>query len=266
MTLTLGSGPLSGTPLETRNYTIDGPAHRLLAHPHPRRIRAELGGETVVDTTGGLLLHETGILPVFYAPFGDVNAELLTETDRATHCPFKGDARYWTVRGGDRVEENVMWGYPEPLDGAAYLRDRVAVYWQRMDAWYEEDEQLVGHLRDPYHRVDARRSRREVQVRAGDETVARSSRPVLVFETGLPVRAYVPLADVDRDRLTPTETTTACPYKGIASYWTVQGADGAIADGAFAYPEPLQHEALRDHVCFLGEGIETLIDGERHPS
>jgi uncharacterized protein (DUF427 family) len=159
MALTLGDGPLSSRPRDTVNYRIDGPAHQLLFEPFPRRVRAVFGGETVLDTTSGMLL---------------------TRTAHRTHCPFKGDASYWSVTVGDRTAGNALWSYLDPLPDACWLSDHVALYWASMDAWFDEDEEVAGHLRNPYTRVDTRTCSRQVQVVAGGEVVAESRRAVLL--------------------------------------------------------------------------------------
>ena len=97
MSLTFSAGPLSGHPPETVNYRIEGPAHKLLMHEFPRRIRATFGGQTVVDTTRAVLLHETGLPPQVYVPIEDIRADLIQPTEHHTYCPFKGTASYWTV-------------------------------------------------------------------------------------------------------------------------------------------------------------------------
>ena len=117
MSLTLAHAPLARQPAET-NYAIDGPAHRILFEPFPRRLRAELAGEVVLDTRRAHLLHETGLLPQVYVPLEDVRADLLEPSDHGTHCPFKGDATYRSVRVGDRVSENALWLYEDPIEGA----------------------------------------------------------------------------------------------------------------------------------------------------
>jgi uncharacterized protein (DUF427 family) len=235
MSLTFPGAPLAAEPPATTNYAIDGPKHRLFLHPFPRRVRAQLAGATVLDSTRGALLHESQILPRLYVPLEDVRADLLERTDHATHCPFKGDASYWSVRVGDRVAENAVWTYEDPLPEAAWLRGLVSVYPERMDAWFDEDEEIRGHLRDPYHRVDARHSSRRIEVRADGEVVARTERPVVVFETGNALRFYLPREDVDA-ALVASATTTACPYKGVASYWSL----GDVEDAAWSYEEPLE--------------------------
>ena len=254
MTLTSGGGPLSTPGPEEVNYAVDGPAHRLFMHPFPRRVRAEVGGETVLDTTRGVLLHESNLLPVLYVPLEDVRPDLLEPTDHHTHCPFKGDASYWTIRVGGEVRENAVWAYRDPLPEAPWLRGLAALYVDRVDQWWDEDEP-VRRLRDPYHRVDARRSSRRVCVTRGDEVLAESDRAVLLSETGVPNRWYLPRADV-RAPLTPSDTRAPhCPYKGDARYFHVDGTE----DAAWSYEAPLDGvTAIAGLVSFQGEGIAVV--------
>ena len=147
MSLTLGPGPLGTQPGGEANYSIDGPRHRIWFQPHPRRMRAEVGGRTVLDSTRGYLLHESNIPPRLYVPLEDLDSAVLEATDHTTHCPFKGDASYYTVRVGDVVRENAVWAYPDPMPEAAWLAPYASLYWNLADAWYEEDERLPG-LRD----------------------------------------------------------------------------------------------------------------------
>ena len=253
MSLTLGTAPLSSRRRGLLNSRIDGPAHTLYFEPYERRMRAQLDGETVIDTTGGMLLYESNIAPVLYVPTSDVREDLLTRTEHSTHCPFKGDATYWSV--GEH--ENVLWGYEDPIESASFLRGFMAPYWDRFDAWFEEDEQLHSKLRDPYHRIDVRETSAHVTVRANGEVVAESGRALLVFETGLEARAYMPLDDVRRELLTPSSKETVCPYKGIASYWSI----GGLEDVAWSYRNPIpEAAAIEGLVSFRGEGVEVDID------
>jgi len=234
MGLTIADGPLAPHAPDTVNYRIDGPKHRLYFTAFPRRVRAELAGQVIASTDAGMLLHETGILPQLYVPEADVNEDLLEPTDHHTHCPFKGDASYHTIRAGDEVRENGMWSYPEPLDAASWLRGYRALYWDAADAWFDEDEQVFGHLRDPFHRVDVRPSSRRVRVTLDGQLLAESDQPRLLSETGLPNRWYLSADDL-RVELGPSDTTTICPYKGDAVYGSVPGVD----DAAWSYPDPL---------------------------
>jgi uncharacterized protein (DUF427 family) len=262
MSLTLGSGPFGHHPAGVFNGKFEGPKHLIYFEDHPRRIRAVLGGETVIDTVRGRLLHESGLPAVLYVPLDDVRRDLITPTAHTTHCPFKGDASYWTVSAGGKTAENALWGYPEPIDSAPWLEGYVAAYWDRMDAWYEEAEEIFGHLRDPYHRVDVRAADARVTVRARGEIVAESTRAKLLFETSLPARAYIPLEDVRRDLLEPSDKTSICPYKGTATYWSVRTGSGDLLDDTvWTYAEPLRESAeVAGYVSFLGDGIEVEID------
>lgn len=263
MTLTFPGSPLSGNPPQEVNYRIEGPKHRLLFHPHPRRVRALLGGEVVADTTAGALLHETGILPRFYIPEGDLNTELLEPTDHSTHCPFKGDASYWTVRAGGEVAENAIWTYREPLPEAEWLRGYASIYLEKMDSWLEEDEELRGHLRDPYHRIDVRESSRAVRVTHGDQVVAESERPITLFETGLSTRFYLSKDDLRDGVLEPSEKRTFCPYKGEATYWSVKVGGETLEDAAWSLEDPLEGaHAAAGRVCFLHDELEVKAEGE----
>ena len=262
MSLTLGPGPLAARPGGDFNFGWDGaPAHRLFFEPYPRRLRALVGDRVVLDTVRGRLLHESGLPPAVYLPFDDLDGALLERTRTSTHCPFKGDASYWTLRVGERVLEDAVWAYEQPLEAAPWLAGYASMYWDRADAWFCEDERLFGHLRDPYHRVDVFEASRPVRVRVGGTVVADTARAKLLYETGLPVRAYVPGADVAPGTLSPAERRTVCPYKGKATYWHVH-ADGArVEHGAWSYETPLV-EALEvaRHVSFAGEGIAVEID------
>lgn len=266
MTLTIGRGPFGPNAGGTFNFRREGPAHVLYFEDSPRRVRAELGGETVADSSRMKLLHETGLLPVYYFPRQDVQWDLLEASDHSTHCPFKGDARYWNVRAGGRAAEAAAWAYPEPIEGCPHIADYVAFYWGKMDAWFEEDEEIVVHPRDPYHRIDIRRSSRQVRVTVFGRVVAETGQPSVLFETGLPPRYYIPVDDVREQYLMPTETITHCPYKGAASYWSVTVGERIASDVVWAYENPLP-EALdvEGYRCFHGEDVVVEVDGEPVP-
>ena len=168
-------------------------------------------------------------------PIEDLDASLLQATDTSTHCPFKGDASYWSLLVGERTVEDAVWTYREPLDTAPWLRGLASLYWSKADAWFIEDERVFGRLRDPYHRVDVFEASRPVRVRAGGTMIAQSDRAKLLFETGLAPRVYVPGADILPGVLTPASKRTVCPYKGEATYWNVNG----IENGAWSYETPL---------------------------
>jgi uncharacterized protein (DUF427 family) len=251
MSLTRDPGPLAGHPGNT-NYAIEGPKHRLLATPVPRRVRGEVGGKTVIDTDGAFLLHETGLSPQLYVPLVDVDASALERTETSTHCPFKGDASYRTVAGS----VDAIWVYDEPLEAAAWLDGYAGVYLDRFDKWLDEDDEVQG-FPDPYHRVDIRSTSAHVEVRARGELIAESDRAVVLSETALPNRYYLPVEDVTASLSGPTETTSWCPYKGTASYWTVTVPGGELPDAAWSYEAPFPEcEPVKSYVSFWGDDVE----------
>ncbi|MDT7711189.1 MAG: hypothetical protein QOG20_6796 [Pseudonocardiales bacterium] len=262
MTLTRSDAPLAPNPPATVNYRIDGPAHKLFAQPFHRRVRAEFAGRTVLDTTRGVLLHETALPPRLYVPEEDLDASAFVPTDLSTHCPFKGDATYRSLAVGDRTVENALWAYPEPTDGAPWLAGYASLYWEAADAWFDEDEQ-VRALTDPYHRVDVRSSSRHVEVFAGDELVAESHSPLVMDETGLPLRFYLSPDDITA-KTTATDTSTHCPYKGDARYWTLTLADGReLVDAVWAYDEPLPESSrIAGRVSLLHDDLRVVVDGQ----
>jgi uncharacterized protein (DUF427 family) len=233
--------------------------------PTIKRVRAMFGGETVVDSRRTLILFEQGHLPVYYFPLEDVRRDLLEPSAKHTTCPRKGEASYWSIRAGGRVAENAVWGYPEPIDDCPDISEHVAIYWNAMDSWWEEDDQVFKHARDPYHRVDVLRSSRHVRVELDGTVVAETERPLLLLETGLPPRWYVPRADVRFDLLTPTDTTSTCPYKGVASYFTAT-IDGAVyEDVAWTYVTPVPEcPKIEQAVSFFNERdqVTLTVDGE----
>ncbi len=249
---------------QTAARGVRNPDHHVWVEPSPKWVRVLAGGETVADTKRALLLRETGHTPVYYLPIDDVRMEFFERTDHATHCSYKGDAIYWTLSVGEKVEQNAAWSYPVPLEAEAPdLSGYVAFYWNKFDAWYEEDEQVYVHARDPYKRVDVLPSTRHVTVAIGGETVADTHAPTLLFETGLPVRYYIPLLDVRQASLTPTDKVTACPYKGQASYYSVRGGEALVDDVAWYYRYPItEAHGIAGMVAFFNELVDITVDGE----
>ncbi len=260
MSLTQGSGPLGGAPGRS-NYEIRSPAHRILFEPDPRRLRAFVGETLVLDSAAAHLLHETGIRPVAYVPLDDIDRTLLERSETTTHCPFKGDASYWSLRVGDELREDAVWAYEEPIEQASWLRGFAALRFDRADRWLVEDEPAAGRLRDPYHRVDVHTSSRPVTVTAGGELIVQCARPTLVFETSAPVRVYVPRGEVKAGHLRPSDTTTSDPYMGDAIWWHVHAGGETFPDAAHSYELP-RAEAMKiaGLVCFSGEGVQVQLD------
>jgi uncharacterized protein (DUF427 family) len=265
MGLTSGTGPFGDRPAGRFNFTPDPPTGSVLYFdPVPYRLRGFFAGETVFDTLGAKLLFETAHLPVYYVPEEDLRHDLLEPSETQTHCPHKGDASYRSLRVGDRFEPDAVWTYREPIPPAAFLVGHAAFYWRKLDEWFVEDEQVLGHPRDPYSRIDTFRTSRPVRVSVDGEVIAESTRAVALFESGLPARFYLPAEDVRMDLLEPSETKTRCAYKGVATYWHVRVGDTLHEDLAWTYTEPERDgAAIRGLICFFGERVDLDLDGER---
>jgi uncharacterized protein (DUF427 family) len=226
------------------DYVIPPP----LIEPTRRRIRVRLGNTLVADSEQALLLIQFGgkdFLPTYYLPISDVRPGALVDED---------DGR-WSVAAGGLRADGAAWDNDE----FGELKGHVTFSWKLLD-WYEEDEQVFEHARSPYHRVDTLRSSRRVEVFVGGDRVANSVRPLLLFETSLPVRYYLPPADVRTDLFTASDTVTRCPWKGVARYLSHPD----VPDVAWSYPDPIpENPKIRDLICFYNERVDLVIDGVR---
>lgn len=239
------------------NYRVD-------IEPCPRRIRVEFGGEIIADSTAVFVLLESNHVPVYYFPEIDVRLDLLTESARTTFCPFKGEAAYRSIKVGDREAPDSVWRYETPFDEVAPVKGYLAFYWNQVDRWFEEDEEVFVHPRDPHKRVDAIKSSRSVKVVIGGDTIADSNDAVFLFETGMPTRYYVPPQDVRSDKLEPSETTSRCPYKGEAVYWSADIGGERYEDIVWSYPEPIAEcQKIKNYFCFFNENVDDIfVDGK----
>jgi uncharacterized protein (DUF427 family) len=259
MSLTRSGGPLSRNLPETRTFTVEGPAHSLLLQPFRRRVRALVDDVVVLDTVSGSLLFETGLGPQLYVPEADVRADLLSPSDTSTHCPFKGDATYRHLTVGSRTIPDAVWAYPTPLPESSWLAGLVALPMSAADRWLDEDVEVLGHLTDPYHRVDLRPTSRKVTVTSPDGTVvASTTAAVLLDETGLDVRFYLRPDDVQVE-LERSDTTTVCPYKGVSTYWNVRTGGTTVVDGAWSYEAPIdESRGIAGRLSFSDEFTVTV--------
>lgn len=233
----------------------------------PRHVRVMFGGETIADSKRVKLVREPEFLPAYYFPKADVRTDLFVPSERKTHCPQKGEASYWTILSGGKSAENAVWCYSNPFPAAQAIKDHFAFEWPKMDKWMEEDEEIFKHARDPFKRVDALPSKRHVRVVIDGHTVADTRRPHLVFETNHPVRYYIRQEDVRMDMLVPSPTTSRCPYKGLASYWSVKIGEERFADLVWGYMEPIPEiPKIKGRLCFFHErGCDIYVDGELIP-
>jgi uncharacterized protein (DUF427 family) len=229
---------------------------RIRVEESARRVRLYLGGVVVADSTHARLVWESPHYPTYYLPVTDVRTDLLELEPGRKHSPSRGDAQVYSLAVSGRTVPRAALRYVDsPIE---QLRDLIRFEWNALDSWFEEDEEVFTHPRDPYTRVDILPSSRHIRVEVDGVTVAESTSPRLLFETGLPTRYYLPKPHVRLDLLTPTDTATHCPYKGEAEYWSVNGH----ADLAWSYPTPLpESEGVAGLVCFYDEKVDVYVDG-----
>jgi uncharacterized protein (DUF427 family) len=225
--------------------------------PVPRRVRALLAGTIVLDTTAARYVWEWPPYPQFYVPLADVAPGVLVDEGVDDDRPL-GPARRQGLRVGDVTRPGAAW---IPVDGE--LKDTVRLDWAAVDAWFEEDEEVFVHPRSPYARVDALRSTRTVRVELDGVLLAESSSPVLVFETGLPTRYYLPRTALRWEALEPSDTVTECPYKGRTSdYWSIRVGGRLHRDLAWSYDFPTrQLLPITGLVAFYNEKVDISLDG-----
>jgi uncharacterized protein (DUF427 family) len=260
MGLAWQQGPLGGRSLGHFLTPDPLPERMLYVEPLRRRMRVQFNGEWIVDSEDVWLLHEPGHYPVAFFPRADIRPEVLVAEDRVTQHRDLGPTSWFTVTVGDRSTPRAAWQYTGLPSYAHDLRDRVAFAWRAMDAFYEEDERIVGHAADMYHRIDIRQTSRHLVVKDGDRTIAETTRPVALYESGFAPRWYVPRADVDESVLTPIDGQTFCPYKGLASYYDVGDHKSAV----WAYPQAWPEVArVADYVSFEPDAIDVFLDGKQ---
>jgi uncharacterized protein (DUF427 family) len=258
---------MTATPVATGRDYPQMIAETNHVEPAPRRVRATLGGEQIFDTARARYVWEWPYYPQYYILVDDIDPRFLVDEQHDQRLR-QGTARRHGLRAGglDRPSTVRVFG-DDAIDGVA---GTARFDWDALDAWYEEDEQVFVHPRNPYVRVDALRSHRHVRASLEGVTLAESSTPVLVFETGLPTRYYFDRTDVAFEHLLPTTTQTACPYKGVTSgYWSVRIGD-EVRDGdldlAWAYDFPTrQVQPIAGLVAFYNEKIDLDVDGLRLP-
>ncbi len=224
-----------------------------------KRVRAYLGGRPAADTTRPLLVWESPHYPTYYLPLADVAADL-DPTGATERSPSRGTAEVCDVRLEGATATGAALRYTEPALEA--LRGRVRLDWQAMEAWFEEDEEVFVHPRDPYVRIDALRSTRHVVATFDGAVLADSHAPVILYETGLPPRHYLPATDVRLDLLTPSATVTHCPYKGSTRYFDLHLDSRVERDLAWSYPTPLpESRPIAGLVCLPAERVDLTVDG-----
>ena len=256
-----GRGPHLPPLDKLRQYDFE-PGYVAFTMPVPKRLRVIVGETVVADTVNGVILHESDHIPVYYFPLRDIRTDLVTASGRLVVDPFKGEGRYYSLNLGDEVITDFMWRYAAPGRHGPDISDHASFDWEKA-RWFEEDEEIFVHPRDPFRRVDTLPSSRHVEIFLNGELIADSRAAVFLFETGLPTRYYLPLSDIKRDFFMPSDTKSRCPYKGVASYYhaTVKGRH--YPDIAWYYPDPVHESAkIKGLVSFANEFVDRiLVDG-----
>jgi uncharacterized protein (DUF427 family) len=260
MGLSWQQGPLSAAPIGDFLTAEPLPQRLLYSEPLRRRMRVQFAGEWIADSEDVVLLHEPGHYPVAFFPLADVRPGVVADEHRTTKHRELGNTAWFTITVGDKRATRAAWLYTTLPDYAGVLQDRIAFAWRAMGAFYEEDERIVGHAADAYHRIDIRQTSRHLVVRDGDRVVADTTRPLALYESGFAPRWYVPREDVDDTVLTPIEGQTFCPYKGLASYYEI-GEHGAAA---WSYRQAWSEVArVSDFVSFEPDKIDVYLDGKK---
>jgi uncharacterized protein (DUF427 family) len=224
-------------------------------------MRVRFGTKWIADSEHVLLLFEPGRYPVAYFPETDVSRDALERTEHTTQHADLGLTSWYSVRGDEQhIAQRGAWQHTGLPAHASELQARVAFAWRAMDAFYEEDERILGHAADPYHRIDIRRASRHLVVRQGDRIIADTKQPLVLYESGFAPRWYVPRADIEEPALTPVKLQTFCPYKGLCSYYSIGDARQAAWSYPDAYPEVRRISGL---VSFEPDIVTVHLDGIR---
>ena len=264
MALTIGKAPFTHPPAGKYNFDFARvlPDHVLYLDRIPKRVRGILNGKTIVDTMRAKMVFETGEFIQWYFPIDDVAADALERSSTRRSDEFKGEAAFYNVRAGETIKKDAAWDHPAPPHEASFMNGLIAFDFDAIDAWFEEDDQVFGHPRDPYHRFDVRHTSEHVRVEVAGIVVAETRRAIKLFETSLITRYYVPPEDVSRGALIGSVTRTYCPYKGEATYFHVKVGDELIEDAAWTLRQPMgEADVIRDYLSFWKERTKIYADG-----
>lgn len=224
----------------------------------PKRIRVVYKEEVIVDAMDALILYESNHVPIYYFPRHSVDFEKLLASSHKTNCPYKGYASYYSIIVNNYKAENAVWSYEHPYDEILGIKNYLAFYWNKVDHWYEEDEEVFVHARSPRVRIDILNSSRKVTVLVNNKIIAETVRAKFLIETNHPTRYYIPRDDVVA-RLLPSSTITNCPYKGKARYYSIRVGDVIYEDIAWFYKDPvLESDDIQNYICFYNEKVDEI--------
>ena len=260
MGLSWQQGPLS--PGAIGRFLVPEPLPERLLYVEPlrRRVRVRFGGTWIADSEHVLVLFEPDRYPVAYFPEADILPGALQLSEHTNRHRDLGPTSWYNVRAGEKNAPRAAWRHADPPHYASEFLTRVAFAWPAMDAFYEEDERIMGHAADSYHRIDIRQSSRNLVVSHRDRVVADTKRPMVLYESGFAPRWYVPRADIDESALTFVEHQTFCPYKGICNYYDI----GDASLGAWSYREAFSEVGrIAGLVSFEPDIVSVQLDGTR---
>jgi uncharacterized protein (DUF427 family) len=260
MGLSWQQGPLSPGAIGRFLVPEALPKRLLYVEPLRRRMRVRFGGSWIANSEHVVLLFEPGHYPLAYFPGNDIAPGTLQPTEHTTRHAELGPTAWYTVRGGEQSAARAAWQHIDLPAYASELKGRVAFAWPAMDAFYEEDERILGHAADSYHRIDIRQASRSLVVRHGDRVIADTERPVALYESGFAPRWYVRRDDIDQSTLKFVEHQTFCPYKGICSYYDIRDAHLAAWSYRDAYMEVSR---INDLVSFEPDIASVQLDGKQ---
>lgn len=235
--------------------------HPRKVEPTPRWIRVKFGEKIVVDSRNAVLLiaYDKQFRIRYYFPLEDVKTEYFEESD---YKGRDGKYKYWHIRIGERFEKNAAYTVVDPPEDVSDIKGLIGFKWNAIDHWYEEEEEIFIHPRDPYKRIDIIDSSRQIKIVVDGQVIAETSKPRLLFETGLPVRYYIPIKDVNFEFIVKSDLHTGCPYKGTASYYSIKTDKNIHKNVVWYYPDPIEESArIKNYVCFYNEKIDIYEDG-----
>ena len=258
MGLSWQQGPLSPGAIGRFLVPESLPKRLVYADPLRRRMRVRFGGTWIADSVNVLLISEPGRYPLAYFPKTDISPDSLQGTEHTTRHPDFGLTSWYTVRAGGQSAPRGAWEHMDLQIYASELQARVAFAWTAMDAFYEEDDRILGHAADSYHRIDIRQTSSSLVVRHRDRIIADTKQPLVLYESGFAPRWYVARADIDESAIVLAEQQTFCPYKGMCSYYDIGDARRAAWSYLEAYPEVGRISGL---VSFEPDIVSIQLDG-----
>ena len=243
---------------------IYGKKHSVFSEISQKRVRLKFNDIFVVDSHRPLLVYENGHLPIYYFPKNDIETMYLSKAELTTTCPYKGDATYWKLNVNEKESINAAWSYEEPVNDQQNIKGLIAFYWDSIDHWFEEDEEIFSHPKDPYVRLDAIKSNRKIKILIDEILIAESIRNTILFQTGLPPQYYFP-KDAIIPELVALNFKSRCAYRGTADHYSIYLNNTLYENIAWSFTNPTPEMIrIKDLICFDYNKITSvIIDSKR---